>query len=89
MGRAQANFGNSADENMGSDIETGAKAAIDEVYNSKGGRISLPFDHPAATNLLTESGRRYVLLQRMSAVDPSGGRRLSMVVPSVTSVQKE
>ena len=78
------NFGNSADENknMSSDIETGAKAAIDEVFKSKGGRVSLPFDHPAAINLLPESGRRCVLLQRMSAADPSGGRRLCMVVGS-------
>ncbi len=76
-------FGNSADENnMSSDIETGAKAAIDEVYNSKGGRISLPPDHPAAINLLPESGRRCVLLQRISAADPSGRRRLCMVVGS-------
>ena len=76
-------FGNSADENnMSSDVETGVKAAIDEVYNSKGGRVSLPSDHPAAINLLPESGRRCVLLQRISAADPSGGRRLCMVVGS-------
>ena len=75
-------FGNSADENRSSDIETGAKAAIDEVYNSKGGRVSLPSDHPAAINLLPESGHRCVLLQRISAAEPSGGRRLCMVVGS-------
>ena len=76
-------FGNSADENnMSSDVETGVKAAIDEVCNSKGGRVSLPSDHPAAINLLPESGRRCVLLQRISAADPSGGRRLCMVVGS-------
>ena len=69
--------GNSADGD--SDTESGARAAIDEVYKSKGGRISLPADHPAAVGLLPESGRRCVLLQRISSNE---GRRLCMVVGS-------
>ena len=70
-------FGNGGDG--GSDTESGARAAIDEVYKSKGGRISLPADHPAAVGLLPESGRRCVLLQRISSNE---GRRLCMVVGS-------
>lgn len=70
-------FGNRGDGD--SDTEIGARAAIDEVYKSKGGRISLPADHPAALGLLPESGRRCVLLQRISSNE---GRRLCMVVGS-------
>lgn len=62
------------------DTESGARAAIEEVYRSKGGRISLPADHPAAISLLPESGRRCVLLQRI--LSASDGRRLCMVVGS-------
>ena len=69
-------LGNTGSADGDSDTEVGARAAIDEVYKSKGGRISLPADHPGAVGLLPESGRRCVLLQRISSTE---GRRCMVV----------
>lgn len=71
---ALGDFG-STDSTAKADI--GAKAAVDEVYRSKGGRISLPADHPATTGLLPESARRCVLLQRIEGTTTTTSRGTS------------
>lgn len=45
-------------------IQLSTSAAMETVYQSKGGRISIPSNHPAA-ELLPESNRRCVLLQQI------------------------
>lgn len=52
-------------KNMSEDnIQSGTKAAIATVYQSKGGRVSIPMDHPAAS-LLPETNQRCILLQQV------------------------
>lgn len=46
------------------DSKSSIDAAIDTVYQSKGGRVSIPTDHPGAM-LLPEDSRRCVLLQQV------------------------
>ena len=55
--------------------EIGIQAAIDTVYGSKGGRVSVPSSHPCAV-LLPEDSRRCILLQQ---VEINGKRRCLMV----------
>ena len=58
------------------DVEDSAiQAAIDTVYQSKGGRVSVPETHPCAY-LLPEESRRCVLLQQ---VEIDGRRKCLMV----------
>lgn len=52
---------NSSDEKINSAISN----AIETVYNSKGGRVSIPSDHPGS-NLVPEFYRRCILLQKLS-----------------------
>jgi len=54
-------------------------SALEEIYRSKGGRISIPPDHPVAIGLLPEEGRRCVLLQRVAG---SSGKKACLVVGS-------
>ena len=44
-------------------LQEGIKSAIDTVYTSKGGRVSVPSNHPSAVALLPEESRRCILLQ--------------------------
>jgi len=57
------------------ETETGATAALDELRQSKGGRISLPLTHPAVTALLESS-----------SIDESGGgdRPRTVVLQRIT-----
>lgn len=62
----------------GDDVDvdgSGIQAAIDTVYKSKGGRVSVPPTHPCAS-LLPEGNRRCILLQQ---VEIDGNRRCLMV----------
>jgi len=52
-----------------SDNEQGIAAAIRDVYNSQGGRISIPSDHHASVSLVPEEFRRCVLLQRIETLE--------------------
>jgi len=49
--------------------QQGIAAAIRDVYNSQGGRISIPSDHPASVSLVPEEFRRCVLLQRIETME--------------------
>eukprot|EP00566_Odontella_aurita_P020766 CAMPEP_0113551300 /NCGR_PEP_ID=MMETSP0015_2-20120614/14451_1 /TAXON_ID=2838 /ORGANISM="Odontella" /LENGTH=357 /DNA_ID=CAMNT_0000452183 /DNA_START=291 /DNA_END=1361 /DNA_ORIENTATION=+ /assembly_acc=CAM_ASM_000160 len=51
----------------------GISAAVDTVFASKGGRVSIPSDHPASVALLPESFRRCVLLQTVGTKISAGG----------------
>ena len=53
----------------------GIQAALETVYRSKGGRVSVPDSHPCAT-LLPEDNRRCILLQK---VEIEGRRRCLMI----------
>ena len=58
------------------------KAAIDTVYKSKGGRVSVPDSHPCAS-LLPEDNRRCILLQQVQVVEIDGtSRRRCLMVGS-------
>jgi hypothetical protein len=46
--------------------ETGIQAALDQLRQSKGGRISLPLTHPAATTLVSDNEVRCIVLQRIT-----------------------
>mmetsp|Transcript_25838 Transcript_25838/g.31858 ORF Transcript_25838/g.31858 Transcript_25838/m.31858 type:complete len:357 (+) Transcript_25838:172-1242(+) len=46
-------------------VQKGILSAIETVHQSKGGRVSIPMDHPAALHLLPEDKRRCVLLQQI------------------------
>ena len=59
------NFGSiSINPDKDSNSKSSIDAAIDTVYQSKGGRVSIPSDHPG-TMLLPEDNRRCVLLQQV------------------------
>eukprot|EP01083_Nonionella_stella_P230083 813723_1 len=64
-------------------IESSIAAAVETVYQSKGGRVSIPIDHPAA-NLLPEDNRRCVLLQQVYEDEDVKGatRRISLLIGS-------
>jgi len=65
-------------------LQNGISSALETVYDSKGGRVSLPPDHPASVTLLPEEGRRCVLLQRVADYGEGGksGNRRCLVVGS-------
>ncbi len=64
-------------------IQLSTSAAMETVYQSKGGRISIPSNHPAA-ELLPESNRRCVLLQQITENkdENRNKRRLCLLVGS-------
>lgn len=64
-------------------IQAGALAAIETVYQSKGGRVSIPVSHPAAS-LLPENNQRCLLLQQVHQYENEKGgmRRICLLVGS-------
>ena len=56
-----------------------AKLALDAVSGSKGGRVSLPSDHPAS-KLLPDNATRCILVQKVN--DIQGSSRACMIIGS-------
>jgi hypothetical protein len=54
-------------------LDKSIQSAIDTVYKSKGGRVSVPESHPCSA-LLPEEHRRCILLQKIEATDSRTGR---------------
>jgi hypothetical protein len=53
-------------------LDRSIQSAIDTVYKSKGGRVSVPETHPCS-ELLPEEHRRCILLQKIETSDPRTG----------------
>ena len=68
-------LGDSMNQVQASTESESIQAALDTVYKSKGGRVSVPDSHPCAV-LLPEDNRRCILLQR---VNVDGRRRCLMI----------
>jgi len=68
-------LGDSTSQGQTSAEMEGIQAALETVYKSKGGRVSVPDSHPCAT-LLPEDNRRCILLQK---VEVEGRRRCLMI----------
>lgn len=78
-------LGSTAQPNFSEAQREGCMAALETVSKSKGGRVSLPGTHPAATNLAPDQHNRCVVLQR---IDDSSQLALMMtsdqLLPSFT-----
>ena len=59
------------------EFQSSSTAAIETVFQSRGGRVSIPIDHPAS-QLLPEENRRCVLLQKVHEFKDSNGREVKL-----------
>ena len=54
-------------ENNATTMESATTAALQTIQQSKGGRVALPVDHPAAALIPEKEYRRCIILQRISS----------------------
>lgn len=71
----------SSEEQSTEQVRVGVQSAIDTVYQSKGGRVSIPSTHPSSVSLLPPENRRCVLLQKITTPNTSQ-RRVCLLIGS-------